>query len=124
MPKVPEGSADVEAGRRVLQEVHTRSCLKIREHLAGLDPADAGTLSFLVEALLMVHFEPAYLSEILGVSRTTIGRWVQGQNVPRSPGYRQWVVEMLKEKLDETINGSSEIALRAPKTKRRAYLTS
>jgi hypothetical protein len=123
MPKGLEES-DADAGRRVLQEVLERACVKIRKHLAGMDPADPGTLSFAVEALLMLHFEPAYLSEILGVSRTTIGRWVQGQNVPRSPVYRQWVVEMLKEKLDETINGSSEIGLRAPKTKRRAYLTS
>ena len=49
----------------------------LREQLDGLDPEDPKTLTFAVGSLISrAHFDQKDLAQWLGVSRTTVGRWV------------------------------------------------
>jgi hypothetical protein len=77
--------------------------------LNGLDARDPAAISFAVKALLTAHFEPKELAERLGVSRTTISRWGQNQNIPRSIGYRVWVIETLREFLNKAVLSKDEM---------------
>ena len=68
-----------------------------QKELGRLSADDPKTLTLTVEALLKTGFEQKQLSQAVGVSRTTISRWAQEQNIPRSPAFRRWAVETLRE---------------------------
>ncbi len=68
---------------------------KIADRLEPLDPTLPETLQYATKAMLEAHYEPIELSNTLGVSRTTIGRWANGQTIPRSPAFRKWSVDRL-----------------------------
>jgi transcriptional regulator with XRE-family HTH domain len=66
------------------------------------------TLALVVEVLLRAQFDQQELAKLLGVSRTTISRWAQGQNIPRSPGFREWAIGALRAYLRDSINAGVE----------------
>src|ERR1041384_8074518 len=91
------------AARQELSAIQQKGRLSLAASLRSLDPTEPSTLTFAVQALLHLHFEQKELSELLTVSRTTIGRWAQNENIPRSPGYRKWAVETLSEHLQKAL---------------------
>jgi transcriptional regulator with XRE-family HTH domain len=81
------------------------------------------TLALVVEVMLRAQFDQQELAKLLGVSRTTISRWAQGQNIPRSPGFREWATGTLRAHLRHSISAGVEarptrIAV-GPDTRRR-----
>jgi DNA-binding XRE family transcriptional regulator len=57
-----------------------------------LDPRDERSLQFLVGSLVKLGVEQREMADLVGVSRTTVGRWANGQNIPRAPGWREWAI--------------------------------
>jgi Trp operon repressor len=96
------------AAQRALLEAQRNTRETVLTHLLRLDPADPYTLRFAVTGLLSANFEQKDLAGLVGVSRTTISRWGQGQNIPRSPPFRKWVVEALCNHLTEVIRGTRD----------------
>lgn len=76
---------------------------KLRDKTRLLDPEAPETLTFATASLLETHFEPKAIADLVGTSRTSIARWAEGQNVPRSAGYRKWVVETLLTHVENAI---------------------
>ena len=77
--------------------------IKLRDRIASRDPLESSTIIFTVASLLETHFDPTSIATLVGTSRTSIARWADGQNVPRSPGYRKWVVDTLLGHLTDAI---------------------
>lgn len=100
---MPDHGVDVlDRCAEVADEIE-RAYKKAHEHagqqLARLDPTHPRTLVLTVNSLLKAHFDQKELAQLLGVSRTTVGRWAQDQNIPRSPAFRKWAVEELTKVL-------------------------
>ncbi|MHB8268420.1 helix-turn-helix domain-containing protein [Bradyrhizobium sp.] len=93
----------------------------ILEQVTPLDPRLESTLQDAVSSLLASNFEQRLLSDKLGVSRTTINRWANGNNIPRSPGYREWAVTTLIALLRQSLGKSDEPS--SAKSKRTANTT-
>lgn len=91
---------------------------KARHLFTRRDPKDELTLQFLVATLVKLDVEQKDMADLLGVSRTTIGRWAHGQNIPRSPAFREWAVGKLCDELDRRMNpkGASQRTPSAPST--------
>jgi len=81
------------------QNAYREMRIQAGNYLAPLDPADPDTLHLTVNALLKAGYEQKDLAQCLGVSRTTISRWSQKQNIPRSPAFRIWAVDTLRTQL-------------------------
>jgi DNA-binding transcriptional regulator YiaG len=94
---------DQIAAQQALEAALSHMRQTVLNHLRQLDPADPYTLRFAITGLLSTNFEQKDLAELIGVSRTTIGRWGQGQNIPRSPAFRGWVVQALCEYLADSM---------------------
>lgn len=103
MTKFTEQNQQVSVAQTDLKKAVKEIRVKVKKHLTELDPADPQTLPFAVEALVIAGFEQKELAELIGVSRTTIGRWGQGQNIPRAPAFRKFAVETFKGHLKEAI---------------------
>lgn len=78
---------------------------RILDKIKTLDPSDPETLIYIAAGMIETHFGPRELSEKLGTSRTTVGRWATRQNVPRSAPFRKWAVETLTLCLIDAIEG-------------------
>jgi DNA-binding transcriptional regulator YiaG len=91
-PVAKTAARDVEKAFQAFMSVAT-------DTIARLDPAKEETLQFVVGTLIRAHVEQKDMADALAVSRTTIGRWANGQNLPRSESYRTWAVEGLRRLL-------------------------
>jgi len=81
-----------------------------QEILSKADPVRPETLSLAVQILLhAARATPAELSTACGNSQTTVGRWRDGQTIPRSAPYRKWAVAEFKKLLDTKISAHAEL---------------
>jgi hypothetical protein len=85
----------------------------VAEKLGDLDRRDEKTLQTAIGALLAAYFEQKEISDALGVSRTTINRWAHGNNIPKSPAYREWMVIQIIELLRRKIPNDSSAPMPA-----------
>jgi len=92
-----------ELALQEIQDLRNELRVKLREKIVSRDPQSNDTLIFTTASLLETHFDPKSIADLVGTSRTSVVRWAEGQNVPRSPGYRKWVVETLLSYLDQAI---------------------
>jgi transcriptional regulator with XRE-family HTH domain len=81
--------------------------ITLRNKIEEFDPEDQATLIFTTASLLETHFSPKDIADLVGTSRTSIVRWAEGQNVPRSPGYRRWAVQTMLAHLTSTIQSDT-----------------
>jgi len=97
--------ADVSIKECLGEIRHLRNELRIkfRDMIASREPTDPATLTFTVACMLETRFDPTFIGNLVGTSRTSVMRWGDGQNVPRSPGYRKWVVEAILAHLKDVI---------------------
>ena len=92
--------------------------MQVRDQLAPIYEGGGGTLAHpttlvcVVNALLKADIEQKDIAERLSVSRTTVSRWAQKRNIPRAGGYRQWLVEMMLEFLDDLVYGPTSAGMR------------
>jgi hypothetical protein len=80
-------------------EAETQKALhaSLLKHLRTFKADDPATLAFVVRALTANGYTAETLAEQVGVSRPTVGRWAEADNIPRAPGYRAWLVTTLVE---------------------------
>jgi hypothetical protein len=76
----------------------------VQERISALDPADPETLTIATIGVLSAGFEQKALAEWIGVSRTTVSRWARRQNIPRSPVFRTWAINLLQEHLSDPVD--------------------
>jgi hypothetical protein len=76
----------------------------VQERISALDPADPETLTIATIGVLSAGFEQKALAEWIGVSRTTVSRWARKQNIPRSPVFRKWAIDLLREHLSDPVD--------------------
>lgn len=95
------------------EEQFRRSCTAQREELLqlsrSLDPSHPKTLIFITKNMISLNFSPIELGLVAGVTRTTVGRWAQSQNVPRAVSYRKWVVEELVRYLASCVQSGPHV---------------
>jgi hypothetical protein len=98
---------DIQTLRETLRRDSRDKILrKIRS--IGSDSPEA--ITYATAGLLETHFSPQELATILGTSRTTIMRWAEGKNIPRSPGFRKWAVERMAVLLGDTGQMEQDVA--------------
>jgi hypothetical protein len=100
---MPGSSAVSDQWSKIYQGALHEMRQKAQRYLTHLDGGDVETLSVVTEALTQLDFEQVQMAQWLGVSRTTVGRWAQRQNIPRSAAFRKWAISSLLEQLDLAI---------------------
>lgn len=91
----------------IIRRLRNEMRVTLRNKIEGLDPEDQNTLIFTTASLLETHFAPKDIADLVGTSRTSIARWADGQNVPRSPGYRRWAVQTMLAHLTNSIQSEN-----------------
>jgi hypothetical protein len=91
------GAADYEGALRDIEtQVRGAVHAALVGHLTKFKAENSATLTFVVSALLKSkQYSAETLARHVGVSRPTLGRWGDGDNIPRAIGYRVWLVNSL-----------------------------
>jgi hypothetical protein len=77
--------------------------ISARAKLAGIDREAPESFSFVVSCLMIAQFDQTQIADCCGFNRTTISRWSQNLNIPRSPVVRSMLIGRMLEMLDESI---------------------
>jgi len=91
----------IQDGIDFLSKSHQNMYAGLVETIANLDKYSEESLHHAVALLILAHIEQKELSDHLRVSRTTINRWAHGQNIPREPAFRAWLITRLLDILQQ-----------------------
>jgi hypothetical protein len=77
--------------------------ISLKEKLSDIDREAPGSFSLVVSCLMMAQFDQTQIADSCGFNRTTVSRWSQDLNIPRSPVVRSMLIGRMLEMLDQSI---------------------
>jgi hypothetical protein len=101
--------------------VHSVNSMRrsLRHKLENIDRTAPEALSVVVSCLLKAQFDQTEIADCCGFNRTTVSRWSQNLNIPRSPIVRSLLIEKMLELADKGVEPAVQRRPRGNTSQRR-----